>query len=203
MFLVTKYTVGSLATFITLAAISLYLLLKKKKAPSTWWLAGYFTVLSFLLLAYFLRYSIFSVHGAIVGYLANTIVFGVGCFMVFAYRLYEDPYRRERIFVTGIYFAAAFAVYGSNIVRESGDLLFFNAAAHYFSYDWGTRVSIVTALGFIWTIVVLFRRAGRSAGRIAASFRAFGSLAFVTFLISLLYLIMDLVPSGVRVQVPL
>ena len=192
MFLITKYSVGSLATFITLAAISIYLGAKKSKTPTTWWLLGYFGVLALLLFAYFLRYSILEIEGAYTGFMANTIVFGVGCFAVFAYRLFDDERPRERKIFTAIYFVASALVYGSNIFRPSGDLLFFNAPAHYYSIDWGSRVSIVTAFGFIWTIAVFFRRAARSKGRRARSFQAFGGLATLTFLVSLLYLVMEL-----------
>ena len=191
MFLITKYSVGSLATFITLAAISIYLGAKRRKTLTTWWLFGYFGVLSLLLLAYFLRYSVFEINAAYTGFLANSIVFGVGCFAVFAYRLFEDQYPLERKVFTILYFAASTVIYGSNIFRTNSELVFFNAPAHYFSIDWGSRISIITAVGFIWTIVVFFRRAAHATGKRALSFRAFGTLATLTFLVSLLYLVME------------
>ena len=131
MILITKYSVGSLTTFITLAAITVYLSTRPRKSAATWWLTGYFGVLACLLLAYFLRYSLLTGSAVYTTFMANVIVFGVGCFIAFSYHYYNDPRPIERRICTIAYFTVAAVVYASNAFRNLDSLLIFDAAAHY------------------------------------------------------------------------
>ena len=59
MFLLSTYSVGSLATTLLLGVITGYLLALRNKSRENWYLTGYIGILLLLLLSYTIRYSLF------------------------------------------------------------------------------------------------------------------------------------------------
>ena len=200
---------GSLNTTILLGLITVYLLLTKRKAKDTWFLACYLGVLFILLLSYTIRYSLFSTVGLATAQLSNVIVFGVPCLIQFAYAYRKNSFRRESILVGIITFTAAGAVWCSLFFVPSVEEIY-DFKAQYFTKVYDARISVLVLLFYVWAVVVFIRKiirfsiiAGntavrplkalrfllRPAGRDALSTRSFTFLSLATTAISLLYLL--------------
>jgi hypothetical protein len=141
-----------------LCVLTIFLLCIKKKSLSTWMLIGYFSVLSILLLSYVFRYSILSTVVFHTGQFSNLIVFGIVSYLLFAYLFQENFHPRESKIVTILFLLAALYVYFSNFWRYPELEKTYDFRAHYFTYVFGPRISIVTGLGYFWIIVVFFRK---------------------------------------------
>ncbi len=149
---------GSFPPGILLFVLTIFLLTIKKKSPSTWLLIGYFSVLSILFFSYVFRYSILSTIVFSTGQVSNLIVFGVVSYLLFAYLFQENIHPLESIIVVVLFVIAALYVYTSIFWRYPELEKIYDFKAHYYTYVFGPRVSIVTGLGYFWTIVVFFRK---------------------------------------------
>jgi len=211
------FAIGMLPTGILLCVLTIFLLTLKKKSLATWMLIVYFSVLSILLLSYVVRYSVLSTFIFNTGQISNLIVFGIVAYVLFAYLFQENYHPRETIIVTVLFSLAALYVYGSIFARYPVMEKTYDFRAHYFTYVYGLRISIVTGLGYVWVILVFFRktvRASRHGGsenggqrgsrmylalvsmvrprsRKAKSFQALALLTVGMFSISFMYLLMS------------
>lgn len=154
----SNLAIGSFPTGVLLCVLTIFLLCIKKKSLSTWMLIGYFSVLSILLLSYVFRYSILSTVVFHTGQFSNLIVFGIVSYLLFAYLFQENFHPRESKVVTILFLLAALYVYFSNFWRYPELEKTYDFRAHYFTYVFGPRISIVTGLGYFWIIVVFFRK---------------------------------------------
>ncbi len=187
----SNLAIGSLPTGILLSVLTIFLLNIKKKSVSTWLLIGYFSVLSILLLSYILRYAILSPFIFHTGQLSNLIVFGIVSYLLFAYLFQENSYPRESKIVIILFLIAAVYVYFSNFWRYPVLERTYDFGAHYFTYVFGPRVSIVTGLGYFWIIVIFFRktiRASEYSGRLTTWLKKPISIRYLvgSFLITLI-----------------
>ena len=154
----SNLAIGSFPTGVLLCVLTIFLLSIKKKSMATWMLFGYFSVLSILLLSYVFRYSILSAFVFHTGQFSNLIVFGIVSYLVFAYLFQENLFPLESKIVTVLFLLAALYVYLSNFWRYPELEKTYDFSAHYFTYVFGPRVSIVTGLGYFWIIVVFLRK---------------------------------------------
>jgi len=159
----SEFAIGSLPTAVLLCVLTIFLLSIKNKSLSTWMLIGYFSVLSILLLSYVVRYSILSPFIFHTGQFSNLIVFGVVSYLLFAYQFQENLHPRESKVVTILFLVAALYVYVSNFFRYPVLEKIYDFKAHYYTYVFGPRISIVTGLGYFWIIVVFFRKMALTA----------------------------------------
>jgi hypothetical protein len=154
----SNLAIGSFPTGILLCVLTIFLLTIKKKSLSTWVLIGYFSVLSILLLSYVFRYSILSTFVLHTGQVSNLIVFGIVSYLLFAYLFQENIHPSESKIVVVLFTIAAIYVYISNFWRYPELERIYDFKAHYYTYVFGPRVSIVTGLGYVWIIVLFFRK---------------------------------------------
>lgn len=207
-FRLSEYSIGNLTTAILLVVITTYLLAMREKHADTWLITAYIGVLAILLLSYVVRYSLLVPGAARSGQVSNFIVFGVLALVAFAYVYRERTNPLEMRIVLSGYGIAALVVYASNFAQQAGLVLVFDFGAHYYTWDYGLRVSVVTGLGYLWSGVVLLRktvilsrrgdqRRGllphllRPASQGARSCRSFAVLAFVTLAIAATYGLMS------------
>jgi hypothetical protein len=209
--------IGSLPTGILMCMLTIFLLTMKKKSLSTWMLIGYFGVLSVLVLSYVIRYTVLSSFAFHTGQASNLIVFGIVSYILFAYLFQENYHPLESKIVAALFSLAALYVYISNFLRYPVVEKTYDFEAHYFTYVFGLPVSLVTGLGYLWVIVVFFRKTvrasgytgslntGRTASRFlitflkivrprgseAKSFQAMALLTLGMFSISFMYLLMS------------
>ena len=200
----STYSVGSLTTTILLGAITGYLLSLKGKTRDTWYLTGHLGALFVLLLSYTLRYTVFSPAALATGQMSNLIVFGVVCLIQFGYHYGGNHHRLESRIALAVSLATAAVSWGS-LFWEPDLPAVYAFKSHYFTYEFGPRVSIVTLVGFVWAIVVLLRKTIRSsrtvkdsgvlaallrpAGRTAFSTRSFALLTVATAILAVLYML--------------
>ncbi len=201
-FRLNALAVGSLTTTILLGVTTFYLLSLKHKGRETLYLSGYLGSLFVLLLAYTVRYSVFSAAALATGQVANLIVFGVASLIQFAYWFGGNPNRTESRIVLAATLTLAFAAWGTLAVSGRHEALY-DFRAEYFTYAFDPRVSILALAEYIWALVVFVRKIGatderaqsgivpfvrrviRPAGKIAASHRSFALLTLVTIPIAL------------------
>lgn len=163
------FAVGSFATSIMLLVICSYVAAMRGKTRDTWYLLGYLVSLCILLASYTARYSMFTSAGFATGQFSNLIVFGVVCLIQFAYRFGGLDRPREARLVLVVSLALATGVWGVNFFLASAPRVY-DFGAEYFTYEYGPQVSTFALAGYLWTLVVLVRRALRgSAGRGAAA----------------------------------
>jgi hypothetical protein len=79
-------------------------------------------------------------------------------YIVFAYLFQENFHPLESKIVTVLFLLAALYSYISNFGRYPFLKKTYDFSAHYFTYVFGPRVSIVTGLGYFWIIVVFLRK---------------------------------------------
>ena len=197
-------SVGSMTTTILLGVIAGYLLGLKKKGRDAWYLTGYITALFVLLLSYTFRYSIFSRAGILTGQFSNLIVFGTACLVQFAYYYGENCFPREAKITRIIFYTGALVVWGSIFFSDLP--VIYDFQAQYVTYVYDIRISAVTLLGYIWSIVVLLRKTIvfsqrhnkneswiayllKPAGRSARSSMSFALLIISMTALALLYLL--------------
>jgi PAS domain S-box-containing protein len=199
-------SVGSLTTTLLLALITGYLLSLKNKRPDTWCLAGYLAALLILLLSYTIRYSLFTSISRHTRQFSNLVIFGVVCLIQFAYWYGTNHHRLESRVVLIVTLGAALIVWGSLFIKRSASVSY-DFKAEYFSFAYGSRISYVILIGYLWSILVLLRKVVRSsklesagghsalryllrpAGRVAHSTRSFALLTLATTMIALTYLL--------------
>jgi PAS domain S-box-containing protein len=204
----SSLSVGSLTTTILLGVITGYLLSLKNKTVDSRYLAGYIATLFVLLLSYTFRYSVFSPAAMASGQISNLIVFGVVCFVQFAYHIAGNLQPRESRIALCVQLAASLLAWGSLFFAPHLRAVY-DFRAQYFTYEFGPRIGMVTLAGYVWTVVVLARKtvilsrrasttaghesvAGhllRPSGRAARSTGSFALLALATMLIAILYLL--------------
>jgi PAS domain S-box-containing protein len=198
--------VGSLTTTLLLALITAYLFSLKSKRTDTWYLAGYLAALLILLLSYTIRYSLFTSVSRHTRQFSNMIIFGVVCLIQFAYWYGTNHHRLESRIVFAVTLGAAVIVWGSLFFNRSSAVSY-DFKAEYFSAAYGTRISYLILIGYLWSIVVLLRKVVRSsklesggaaspirhllhpAGRVARSARSFALLTLATTAIALTYML--------------
>jgi PAS domain S-box-containing protein len=169
---------------------------------------GFIFVLFILLLSYAVRYSIFSNAGRATGQVSNLIAFGVVSLIRFAYVYGENLNRKESRIVFFVSAVVALGVWMSIFFVRDLPVVY-DFKAEYFTFEFGPRISMFTLPGFLWAIVVLFRKTVafsrrterpasargvvrtllRPAGRLARSARSFALLSLAMAVISLLYLL--------------
>jgi hypothetical protein len=154
----SNLAVGSLPTAVLLIVLTVFLITLKKKSMAAWMLIGYFSVLSIMLLAYVIRYSVVSTFGFSTGQAANLIVFGIVSYLLFAYLFQKNYHPKESIILAALFSAGALYAYISNFVRYPVLEKVYDFQAQYFTYVFGARISIVTGLGYFWIIVIFFRK---------------------------------------------
>jgi PAS domain S-box-containing protein len=204
----SSLSVGSLTTTILLAVITGYLLSLKNKTGESWYLTGYIAALFVLLLSYTFRYSVFSPAAMASGQVSNLIVFGVLCFVQFAYQFDENLHPTESRIVLIIQLAVSVLAWASLFFVPRLKAVY-DFRAQYFTYEFGPRIGLVTLAGYVWTVAVLARKtvtlsrrayaaarpksaAGhllRPVGRAARSTGSFMLMALATMSIALLYLL--------------
>ena len=197
-------SVGSLTTTLLLGVITVYLLALRKKSRDAWFLTGYIAVLFILLLSYTVRYSVYSRAGIRTGQISNLIVFGIVCLVQFAYHYGGNIFPKESRIALVLILTAAITAWASIFFTELTEVYDFHA--QYFTFDFDTRISVVTLAGYIWAIVVLLRKTiafsgdgstrGKSieflfrpSGRSAHSSRSFALLILSMTAVALLYLL--------------
>ena len=155
---ISNLAIGSLPTGVLVWVLTIFLLSIKKKSLSTWMLIVYFGVLSLLTLSYILRYSILLTIVFHTGQLSNLIVFGIVSYILFAYLFQENFHPLESKIVTILFSAAALYVYFSIFWIYPELEKTYDFSAHYFTFVYGSGVSIVTGLGYFWIIVIFLRK---------------------------------------------
>jgi len=199
-------SVGSLTTTLLLALVTVYLFSLKNKRPDTWYLAAYLAALLILLLSYTIRYSLFTSISKHTRQVSNLIVFGVVCLIQFAYWYGTNHHPLESRIVLIVSSSAALIVWGSLFIKQSSSMTY-DFKAEYFSFAYGSRISYLILIGYLWSILVLLRKVVRSsrseggqntspflcilrpAGRVAHSARSFALLSLATTMIALTYLL--------------
>ncbi len=191
-FYLSEYSVGNLTTAILLVVITTYLLAIRDKGIDTWLLTGYIGVLAVLLVSYVIRYSMLHTVALRTGQMSNSIVFGVVFLLGFSYTYRTATFIKEARIVVSGFFLIALAVFVANFVLEGRVPVVYDFGAHYFTHVYGAHTSYVTGLGYIWSAVVLFRKARfhkREAGELQSvrSCRNFGYLIIATLVIAAAY----------------
>jgi hypothetical protein len=151
------------------------------------------------------------------GQVSNLILFGIVCYILFAYLFQGNYYPLESKIATTLFSIAALFVYISIFAKYPTLGRTYDFQAHYFTYVYGVRVSVVTGLGFIWIIIIFFRKTIRTSeyagslsqkhiaarflisivkmvrplGREAKTFQALALLTLGMFSISFMYLLMS------------
>ncbi len=213
----SSLAIGSFPTGVLMCVLTIFLLTIKKKSISTWMLVIYFGVLSILILSYVIRYSVLSTSMFHIGQVSNLIVFGIASYILFAYLFQGNYYPLESKILTSLFSIAALSVYISIFVKYPILGRTYDFEAHYFTYVYGVRVSVVTGLGFIWIIIIFFRKTVRTSeysgslsknritarlfiilvkmvrpvGKEAKTFQALALLTLGMFSISFMYLLMS------------
>jgi len=201
--------IESLSSTILLFAITLYLLSRKEKSGEALFFTGYLGFLFLLLLSYTVRYAVFSAASMATGQISNLIVFGLVCFVQFAYRYGSDIFKREARIVFLLTGVAAAAVWIS-LFFERGAGRHYDFRAQFFTVSYSPKVSVYLLTSYIWATVVLLRKTvrfsrqepreesgnirwfdavARPRGRLALSARSFAYLGIAYALVSLIYLL--------------
>jgi hypothetical protein len=209
--------IGSLPTGILMGVLTIFLLTVKRKSLDTWMLIGYLGVLTVLVLSYVVRYAVLSTFSLNTGQASNLIVFGIVSYLLFAYLFQENYHPRESKIATPLFAAAALYVYIMNFLHYPVLEKAYDFQAHYYTYVFGLPVSLVTGTGYLWIIVVFFRKTVRASGydgsldtdraaarllrglvkmvrprgKRAKSFQALALLTLGMFSISFMYLLMS------------
>lgn len=201
--------IESLSSTILLMAITIYLISVKQKTADGRFFTGYLGFLLVLHLSYTVRYSVFAPGSMAVSQFANLIVFGLLCFIQFAYHYGGCSNRKEAnlaFLVTGV---AAVAVWLSLFFEKEAEKLYdFSAQFYFVSYS--PKVSIFVFVCYLWGTMVLIRKIvffsrqeaadenvslsrrkslRRPFGRLALSARSFSYLGIAYATVSILYIL--------------
>jgi PAS domain S-box-containing protein len=182
-------SVGSLATAIMLAAMCAYIAALPGKRRDTWYLLGYLVALALLLLSYAARYSLFTPAAVATGQVSNLIVFGVVSLIQFAYAFGDTERGREARIVLVLSLVVAACVWGVNFFLRSSPREY-DFEAEYFTFEYGPHVSVFALAGYLWTLVVLVRRALKVPARyprLRAALLRFAGLLLATVALALVY----------------
>lgn len=146
--------------FVTLLSIIIatYLILKKEKVASTYWLLGFYLGEIALFAAYTVSYSVVNEFGANHRYASALTMFGCFSLLGFAYKYPKDDMVKESRFVLGFFLLISFLTYIHFVFKTWDMEKIFNFKAQIYTYDFGKEVGVVILVLFILTVLVLCRK---------------------------------------------
>lgn len=159
----SSLSIGSFTTAVLLAVITVYLISIRKKSIASWLLIGYIGILALLLTSYLFRYSVLLPLSFHTLQVSNLIVFGMASYILFAYHYVENHNPIESRIIPVIYILAASAVYLSLFVIYPSMESVYEFRAHYYTYKIDARISITAGIGYLWVIVIFFRKTIRTS----------------------------------------
>ena len=158
--LLSYHTIGVSTTAITSFLLFLYLAVKKGKTISSYWLAGLFGGISFLLMTgYAMGYSVFATWGAYHRYLTVGTLFALWSMIGFAYYYPQNDFPKESRIILPLGLLMAIVGYIQFVLKTYDQAKVFIFEAHQYSFHGvGQLVSRIMTLFILWSIIVLFRK---------------------------------------------
>ncbi len=152
------HSVGVFAAYIIVFMLSLFLFTKKDKTPPTWWLAFMFLGFSFMLLGYVLAYSVSVPWGAYHRFLTMCALFGNAGMIGFTYYFPRLDRPKEAKIVIPLALAITLLAYFEFIFTGHKMEKIYNFTAHFFTFDYGAKHSVILLLGQILPLSVMIRK---------------------------------------------
>ncbi|MCP5499109.1 MAG: SpoIIE family protein phosphatase [Leptospiraceae bacterium] len=141
-----------------------FLIFRKNKTLSTYWLAGFFLGDMLLFTAYFASFSIFADWGAFHRYVSCLVMFGNASLVAFSYYYPKTERPREAFVVTLLSFLVASLAYVHFIWNTWKMEKIYSFEAQIYTFDFGEEVGLVIMLLFLLALINLLRKTVRYSG---------------------------------------
>lgn len=138
--------------------IASFLIFKKEKVRSTYWLAGFFIGEMFLFAAYTASYSIFADFGAYHRYASCLVLFGNACLVGFTYYYPKNDRPKEAVAVISLSFVIAAIAYIHFVFKTISMEKIYSFKAQIYTFDFGKEVGLVIVLLFVIPLLNLLRK---------------------------------------------
>ena len=156
--LFSYYSPGVFFDALITIIIIIFLLLKKEKVRSTYWLAGFFIGEMFLFTAYTASYSIFAPFASYHRYFSCLVMFGNACLVGFSYYYPKNDRPKEAKFVISLSFILAAITYIHFVLNTLPMEKIYSFKAQIYTFDFGKEVGLVIVLLFVIPVVNLCRK---------------------------------------------
>ena len=156
--LFSYYSPGVFFDTLICLIISLFLLFKKEKVRSTYWLIGFFIGEMLLFAAYTASYSIFAEFGAYHRYISCLVMFGNACLVGFSYYYPKNDRPKEAIVVISLSFLLAAIAYTHFVLKTLPMEKMYSFKAQIYTFDFGKEVGLVIVLLYLIPVSVLIRK---------------------------------------------
>lgn len=156
--LFSYYSPGVFFDTLICIIIVLFLIFKKEKVKSTYWLAGFFIGEMLLFAAYTASYSIFAEFGAYHRYMSCLVMFGNACLVGFSYYYPKNDRPKEAVIVISISFLLAIVTYAHFVMKTLAMEKIYSFKAQIYTFDFGKEVGLVIVLLFLIPVINLLRK---------------------------------------------
>ena len=156
--LFSYYSPGVFFDTLICMIIVFFLIFKKEKVRSTYWLIGFFIGEMFLFGAYTASYSIFAEFGAYHRYFSCLVMFGNACLVGFSYYYPKNDRPKEAIVVISISFLLATIAYIHFVLKTLSMEKMYSFKAQIYTFDFGKEVGLVIVLLFVIPVLNLLRK---------------------------------------------
>lgn len=156
--LFSYYSPGVFFDTLICSIIVSFLIFKKEKVKSTYWLTGFFIGELLLFAAYTASYSIFAEFGAYHRYVSCLVMFGNACLVGFSYYYPKNDRPKEAAIVISISFLLATLAYVHFIMKTLAMEKSYSFKAQIYTFDFGKEVGLVIVLLFLIPVINLLRK---------------------------------------------
>jgi hypothetical protein len=140
--LFSYYSPGVFFDTLICIIIVLFLIFKKEKVKSTYWLAGFFIGEMLLFAAYTASYSIFAEFGAYHRYMSCLVMFGNACLVGFSYYYPKNDRPKEAVIVISMSFLLAIVTYAHFVMKTLAMEKIYSFKAQIYTFDFGKEVGL-------------------------------------------------------------
>ena len=179
----TPLAAGYMGGAIISIGILLYLFTLKRSRRELLFLKGFYVSATMMFVSFTVRYSVYAsstlVYGT--GIATDIIVLGLASFVLFVYTVHENPYVKESIAVSVVFFASSLVlmIWNASRFAELERIYIFEINAHYLDFATGPAFGVLLVAECAWAIVVAVRKSRRKSlpRRAARSMRGFALLS--------------------------
>ncbi|TGN10244.1 SpoIIE family protein phosphatase [Leptospira ilyithenensis] len=152
------HSVGVFAANLISVILTIFLLSKKNKTPTTWWLAMMFLGYSFMLFGYVMAYSVNASWGAYHRFFTSCAMFGNAGMIGFAYTFPRLDQPKEAKIAIPLSFTLLLVTFTDFVYTGSRLEIIYNFTAHFYTFDYGAQHAIALLLTQIFPLTILIRK---------------------------------------------
>lgn len=152
------HSVGVFAANLICVILAIFLLTKKNKTPTTWWLAAMFLGYNFMLFGYVMAYSVNAPWGAYHRFFTSCAMFGNAGMIGFVYTFPRLDQPKEAKIAIPILLSLLLVAFIDLVYTGSRLEIIYNFTAHFYTFDYGAQHAVVLLFTQIFPLTVLIRK---------------------------------------------